>query len=254
MSSQQNLVAFDLETTGLDPSNDRIIDFCFLTLNGELEETERFESLLNPGIPIPAETTEIHGITDQDVQKSPRFSEFADRIQQLVDHSVLIAHNSRFDIAVLHHELVRAGKPGLRATHPSIDTLEIERLVNSNTLSAAYKRYYGEPFEGAHRAAGDALATIAVLKAQMKTHKTELPESMSLLKTPELHRWAGKEHKESLDHERRFYRDSEGVIRFAFGQHRGAKAVSQPNVLKWMLRAQFPKDTKQVAQEILDSL
>lgn len=245
------LVAFDLETTGLETANARIVEFCFVTLGPQLEEQERFESLVNPGIPIPPETAEIHGITDQAVADRPRFEQFAPRIQDLVHDAVLIAHNARFDVAVLHNELTRAGQAGLAVTHPTIDTKVVETIVNSHALEATYRRYRGQPLEGAHRAATDVLATVAVLRAQRTVHADVLPQRLDDLQTDRLLRWAGKSGKTFLDHERKFYSEEDGVVRFNFGKHRGEPATRHPDYLRWMLSKDFKPDTTRLINDIL---
>lgn len=245
------LLAFDLETTGLDTGNDRIIEFCFIALNEELEKVGSYHSLVNPQQPIPPESSEIHGITDADVAECAPFQAHAKRIQGLVEKSTLIAHNGVFDMAVLNAELVRAGCKGLSPSHPLIDTLTIERYVNSHKLEDAYERYEGQRFDHAHRADADTLATVAVLRGQRRVHGSKLPESLSELTSQTIKKLAGHEEKEFLDHDRRFYRDAEGVIRFNFGQHRGDEVSARRGYLEWMLRREFSQDTLQVVKSLL---
>ncbi|HIB69220.1 MAG TPA: 3'-5' exonuclease [Phycisphaerales bacterium] len=245
------LLAFDLEATGLDTGNDRIVEFCFLSLDDNLEVSGRYQSLVNPGVPIPAESTEIHGITDQDVAQALPFASHARRIQALVDQCILVAHNGIFDMALLNAELQRAGEKGISPTHPLIDTLAIERYVNSHKLEDAYKRYEGKGFEDAHRAEADTRATVAVLRGQLRVHGDRLPESLEGLVAQEIQSLAGYEFKEYLDHDHRFYRDAEGVIRFNFGQHRGDDVADRRGYLEWMLRREFSNDTLNVVKQLL---
>lgn len=247
------LLAFDLETTGLDSGNDRIIEFCFVSLDTDLQVTGRFHSLVNPERPIPPDNSEIHGLTNADVDAMPTFRYHAKRIQSLVDQSILVAHNGSFDMAVLNAELQRAGLKGLTPSHPMIDTLLIERYVNSHKLEAAYQRYVGAPFEGAHRAEADTMATVAVLRGQRQVHGAMLPSLASDLVTDEIKRLAGHEIKTYLDHDRRFYRDQEGVVRFNFGQHRGDEVYARRGYLEWMLRREFSTDTLKVVKSLLKS-
>lgn len=249
------LLAFDLETTGLDTGQDRIIEFCFLSLTEDLEINGRYHSLVNPERAIPPESSEIHGITDADVREKAPFKAHAHRIQELVKQATLIAHNGAFDMAVLNAELVRAGFQGLSPTHPLIDTLIIERYVNSHKLESAYERYEGKPFEQAHRADSDTEATVAVLRGQLRTHKNRLPQGLEQASASHIRRLAGHEEKEYLDHDHRFYRDNDGVVRFNFGQHRGEQVSAAKGYLEWMLRREFSEDTLRVVKAILnDSL
>lgn len=247
----KRLIAFDLETTGLDTGNDRIIEFSFIVLDEGLEVVERHTALVNPERPIPPESTAIHGLTDADVSTQPTFAHFAEKIQDLVKDSILIAHNGGFDLAVLNAELLRAGFSGLPPTHPLIDTLLIERYVNSHKLQEVYERYEGKPLDDAHRAENDTLATVAVLRAQHQRHPNKLPESVYSLVTDEIRRRAGHEQKEYLDHDRRFYRDDAGCIRFNFGQHRDEDVRQRRGYLEWMVRRDFSQDTLRVVKQIL---
>ncbi|MFA7480108.1 MAG: 3'-5' exonuclease [Vulcanimicrobiota bacterium] len=247
------LLAFDLETTGLDAGKDRIIEFCFVSLTPDLQITGRYHSLVDPQIPIPPENSEIHGITDAEVAGLPAFSAHAQRIQSLLSQATLIAHNGAFDMAILNAELVRCELAGLTPSHPMIDTLLIERYVNSHKLEAAYRRYTGRTFEGAHRAEADTLATIEVLRGQKRQHPDFLPAETHRLVSDEIKKLAGHELKEYLDHDRRFYRDLEGVVRFNFGQHRGDPVQKRRGYLEWMERREFSADTKKVVKLLLKS-
>ena len=248
-----HLLAFDLETTGLDTGKDRIIEFCFISLTPDLRVTGRFQSLVNPEMPIPPENSEIHGITDADVADLPPFSAHAKRIQELISQSTLIAHNGGFDMAVLNAELMRSGLPGLKPSHPLIGTLLIERYVNSHKLEAAFERYTGRAFTDAHRAEADTVATIEVLRGQRAKHTNLLPGEPHDLVTDQIKKLAGHELKEFLDHDRRFYRDTEGVVRFNFGQHRGDEVQKRRGYLEWMVRREFSDDTLQVVKTLLKS-
>lgn len=247
----KRLLAFDIEATGLDTGNDRIVEFCFLALDENLEICGRYQSLVNPEMPIPPESTEIHGITDEEVEGFAPFATHADRIQGLVDKCILVAHNGIFDMAILNAELQRSGRKGLSPTHPLIDTLAIERYVNSHKLEETYKRYEGKGFEDAHRAEADTRATVAVLRGQMRNHTDRLPDHLEGLMVQEIQSLTGYELKEYLDHDRRFYRDAEGVERFNFGQHRGDDVADRRGYLEWMLRREFSTDTLNVVKQLL---
>src|SRR5205085_2362577 len=138
-----------------------IVEFCFIELDAAdpgLRELARWTELVNPQMPVPPETTEVHGITDDMVREKPPFTHFAARIQALVQDAVLVAHNHKYDLEILSRELVRAGQSGLRPNHPCIDTQRVESTVNSHSLAATYERYHAQPMEGAHRSAADTAA------------------------------------------------------------------------------------------------
>lgn len=247
------LVAFDLETTGTDPQRDRILEFCFIELDAQFNELGRWGRLVNPGMKIPEESIAIHGITDDMVADKAPFSSHAKRIHELVKDAVLIAHNHRFDVQFLHNELVASGQPGLAADHPCIDTLQIERNVNSHRLMACYERYMGRPFDGAHRSEADTVAMVEVLRKQVEVHKDVLPEGVQGLTTDALHQHFNPEAdtRSWLDHGHRFYKDGDGVVRFGFGKHRDAPASDHTDYLLWMRDRDFPEDAKKVVNDVL---
>ncbi len=247
------VVAFDLETTGLDVEKDRIIEFCFIILDDDLNPADTHSSLVNPGMPIPQESVAVHGITDDMVADAPPFSHFARRIQSLIKDKVLVAHNHRFDMGFLNAELQRAGMAGVAVNHPCIDTLTIEHFVNSHRLEDTYTRYSGKSLEGAHRSEADTLATVEVLRGQRRVHGDRLPTDLEglLHKNIDRLRNPDREPREWLDHGRRFYRDGSGVARFAFGKHRDAAVADHPDYLDWIIRSDFPPDTKGVAHRLM---
>ncbi|MGB1586399.1 MAG: exonuclease domain-containing protein [Thermoplasmatota archaeon] len=251
------VVAFDLETTGVDAEKDRIVEFCFIELNENLEEQGRWSKLINPGIPIPQETIDIHGITDEMVADQPGFAHHASRIQKLVDGAVLVGHSVRFDVGFLHNELIRAGQKGLDVNHPTIDTVQIERNVNSHRLAACYERYTGQTLDDAHRSEADIAATVDVLRHQRQVHAAKLPADLDGLIGPRLHRHFNPDDqsKEWLDHGRKFYREG-ATTYFAFGKFRGqaidAGNADHTSYLSWMRDRDFPEDTKAVAIKLLD--
>lgn len=259
------LVAFDLETTGLEVERDRVLEFCFIELDEQLQEKGRWSRLVDPGMPVSAEIEALTGISTAMVQGQPPFSAHAARIQGIVKGATLIAHNSSFDVPFLSMELQRAGQPGLAPDHPCIDTLVIERHVNSHRLAEVYKRYVGKPFDGGHRSEADVEATVEVLRRQRATHAAVLPgPDLADLVVANVDRHFGGDQRVRhwLDHGRRFYRDVSGTIHFGFGPYRGCPAIQvhtckagnnghHEEFLRWMLRRDFPSETKATVDMIL---
>jgi len=257
-----HVVAFDLETTGLDGEHARIVEFCFIELDEGLNELSRWTELVNPGFPIPPDTVKVHGITDAMVAGRPHLRAFAPRIQALVQDAVLVAHNHKFDLEILSRELQRAGQVGLRPNHPCIDTQRIESFVNSHSLAATFTRYVGQPFDGAHRSQADTAACVEVLRRQRAKHADKLPPDLEGLLVPNLEKRArpDREQRNWLDHGRRFYADAKGLIRFGFGRYRdcpalqvhacprefgGLREASHTDYLAWMRdKTDFPVDVK----------
>lgn len=268
--SPVKLVAFDLETTGLDPGRDRVLEFCFVELDPGLRELGRWGRLVDPGVPVSKEIEELTGISTAMVQGQPPFSSHARRIQRLAEDAVLVAHNHAFDLPFLDMELRRAGQPGLAPDHPCIDTLVIERHVNSHRLAEVYRRYVGKPFEGAHRSEADVLATVEVLRRQRDAHAHALPgagESLRDLLAPnvDLHFGGDKRVRRWLDHAHKLYAGPDGVARLSFGPYRGCPAVQvhacpggaeghHAEFLRWMLRRDFAPETKATVEALLRTM
>lgn len=261
------LVAFDLETTGLEAGRDRVLEFCFVELGPGLEELGRWTRLVDPGIPVSAEIERLTGISTDMVKGQPPFAAHAPRVQALVRDAVLVAHNGAFDIPFLDMELRRAGQPGLKPDHPCIDTLAIERHVHSHRLADVYRRYVGAPLDGGHRSAADVQATVEVLRRQRAAHAAVLPAGgadLSALVTTSVDRHFGGDSRVRrwLDHGHRFYGDGEGTVRFGFGPYRGCPAIGwhackagndghHEEFLRWMLRRDFPEETRQTVHMLL---
>lgn len=238
-------MAFDLETTGLDPETDRIVEFAFILLDAGLEELDRWHGLIHPGRPIPTSASDVHGITDQDVADHPRFDHVAPLVQTLVDDAILMAYNHGFDKAFLHAELVRAGGHGIADKHPFIDPMEhFKRFepTTRNTLGHSVEHYLGRDLDGAHRAIHDTQAMVEVFCCQWETH----PQMGTSLEDVLV------EHKDWLDPGRKVYRDAAGTARFGFGKHTGQPVAENQSYAEWMLGADFDEATKRVLREHLD--
>ena len=161
------LVFFDLETTGINIVKDRIVEISYVKVftNGKVETRTR---RINPGMPIPPESTAIHGITDEDVKDSPTFKEIAKSLATQIEGCDLAGYNSnRFDIPMLAEEFLRAGVDIDLNRRKFIDVQTIFHKMEQRTLSAAYKFYCNKSLENAHTAEADTLATYEVLKAQL---------------------------------------------------------------------------------------
>lgn len=155
------VIVLDLETTGLDVRRDRIVQVGAVAMLGQqILDEPRLDQLIDPGIPIPASATRIHGLGDADVARAPRFADFAQTLRELVSAHVVVGHNVGFDLAVLRHEAARAGvtwhdPPALDvaqlvgALEPTLPDLGLETVAS----------LLGVTIDGRHRALGDALAT-----------------------------------------------------------------------------------------------
>lgn len=240
-----HLVALDTETCALGPGRDRIVQFCAVELDEDLNIVSEWTELVHPGRRIPAAATAVHGITDDMVRGKPQFDHFAARLRALFRHdTVFIAYNAGFDFGVLNGEFARCGVPVLPVEQPILDPLQIERKVTSRSLGPTYQRYMGKPLENAHTADADTHAMIEVLRAQRRVHADKLP-----LFLDELVDWPGQ----PIRPKRRshLYKDEAGVVRLGFGKHQGKAAAEVPEYLAWMLEEDFPERTKKQVRRVL---
>lgn len=236
-------IALDIETTGVDPRRDRIVELHLREVTWPLLYPKwAFSVLLNPGIPIPEEAAKVHGFTDQDVALCPMFHSIAARVQSLLRGAVIIAYNGRrFDVPLLHHELRRAGCPGLPVDQPIIDPYEIFVQDHPRSLTGALRHYAGEEHDGAHGAEADVDAMIKVLGAQLLKHPA--PDVLQRALHPD---------KKPVALGGVFYEDADGIIRFGFGQHRDRPIACHPEYLAWMLRQDFDATAKNIARTTLN--
>ena len=237
---------FDLETTGIDISKDRIVEIAIFKVfpNGNKESKTW---LVNPTIPIPAETTAVHGITDEKVANEPTFAELASTIYNMIKDSDLAGFNSdRFDIPLLAEELLRAGVDFDMKNRVSVDIQTIFHKKEERTLGAAYKFYCGETLENAHSAEADTMATYEILKSQYDRYD-DLPQDMKSLSEYTT-------RKKTADFAGFIIIDKDGDEAFSFGKHKGVKVdkvlETEPGYFSWIQNAEFPLYTKKVLTAI----
>lgn len=250
MSLQLNRpIAFiDLETTGVNLSTDRIVEIAIIKIMPD-ETRQKKRKLLNPEMPIPQASSDIHGITDAMVKDAPTFKQASNELKQFIENCDLAGYNSnRFDIPLLMEEFLRAGITVDLSTRRMVDVQHIFYTMEPRTLSAAYKYYCEKELTAAHSAEADIEATIEVLYSQLKRYP-QLGNSVdSVLKL------IGED--KVIDYARRFVFDDKGHEVFNFGKHKGRPVVdvlkSEPQYYDWMMRGDFPLHTKQKLTEILN--
>ena len=242
----QPLVFFDLETTGLNISTDRIVQISLYKLFPD-GHSESFTSLVNPTIPIPKESSDVHHITDEDVKDLPTFKEIGRKVAQFITGCDLAGYNSnKFDIPMLSEEFYRWDINIDLHRCKFVDVQNIFHKMEQRTLSAAYMFYCGKDLTAAHSADGDTMATYEVLMAQLEKYPTLGKTVKELSEFTTMHK--------NADFAGRIGYDDKGNEIFNFGQHKG-KLVKQvfdqfPNYYTWMMQGDFAQDTKRVITAI----
>lgn len=240
------LVFFDLETTGIDITKDRIVEISYVKVfpNGK-EESKTMR--INPERPIPPESTAIHGITDDDVKDCPTFKAVAKTLAAQIDGCDLAGYNSnRFDIPLLAEEFLRADVNIDLNRRKFVDVQTIFHKMEQRTLSAAYKFYCNKTLENAHTAAADTMATYEVLQAQLDRYP-ELQNDIAFLSD-------FSSYNNNVDFAgRMIYNDKKEEV-FNFGKFKGRLVEdvlkNEPGYYAWMMNSDFPLNTKQKLTEI----
>lgn len=252
LTLQRPLIMLDLETTGLDIAKDRIIQIGMIKMNPDGSETA-FKAFVNPEIPIPAESSAIHGLKDEDVKDAPTFEQQADEIAAFIGDGDLAGYNSnKFDIPVLAEAFLRAGHSFSLKNRACIDVQNIFHKMEQRTLAAAYLFYCNKAMENAHDALVDTQVTLDVFKAQLDRY-ADLPKT-----TKELADFTRMGTNEWADFAGRLSRNAAGVLCYNFGKHKG-KTVQQvdaeePGYFGWMMNADFPLYTKMLLKEEMETV
>ena len=263
------LVFFDLETTGTKVGVDRIVEMAMVKLMPDGTVIKKPEApgrehriLVNPEMPIPLESSLIHGVYDEDVKDAPTFDRIAPGLLKWLHGCDLGGFNSnRFDVPMLAEEFLRVGIDfGLEGRH-LIDVQNVFHRMEQRTLRAAYKFYCDKDLEGAHEALQDTLATVDVFLAQLERYKDKtvldsrgetvgpVPSDMEELAT-------FCRMRNNADLMGRLVYDDEGEVVFQFGKHTGKRVrevlQKDPGYFGWMMQGDFPRYTKRILQKVKD--
>lgn len=240
------IVFFDLETTGVDTSKDRIVEISLIKVMPDGEEITKTR-LINPGMPIPPSATAIHGITDEDVKDCPMFQQIAKSLEQFIRGCDFGGFNSnRFDLPLLVEEFMRAGVDVDFKRRKFVDVQNIFHKKEQRTLVAAYKFYCDKDLTAAHSAEADTRATYEVLQAQLDRY-LDLENDIDALAEYSA-------RGETVDYAGRIVYDEKGVEVFAFGKYKGRSVTEifsmEPSYYDWMMKGDFPLYTKKVITEL----
>ncbi|HOO94194.1 MAG TPA: 3'-5' exonuclease [Proteiniphilum sp.] len=241
------IVFFDLETTGINITHDRIVEISFLKVhpNGKEEIKSR---RINPEMPIPPQATAIHGITDEDVKDCPTFKQVARSLAEQLEGCDLAGFNSsRFDVPLLAEEFLRAGVDFDMSKRKFVDVQIIFHKKEQRTLEAAYTFYCNKKLDDAHSAEADTIATYEVLKSQLDRYPDLINDVEALSKEY-------SSFNNNVDFAGRIIYNDKGVEVFNFGKHRGKPVMEvlakEPSYYSWMMEGDFPLNTKQVLTKI----
>jgi DNA polymerase-3 subunit epsilon len=246
------LAVFDLETTGVNITKDRIVEIAIIRIDPDGTETS-YCRRVNPGIPIPEEISAIIRITDNDVKNEPKFEEIAHEVVSFIGNSDLAGYNSnKFDIPVLAEELMRIGSDFDISQRRFIDVQNIFHRMEQRTLSAAYQFYCNKNLDNAHSALYDTKATLDVLLAQLERYES-ITNDISFLAD-----FSKGSSFNLLDFAGRLTLNENNEAVYNFGKHKG-KTVKEvmtiePGYYGWMLDADFPLYTKQCLRKEMERI
>lgn len=246
LNLKRPIVFFDLETTGISVSKDRIVEISIIKVFPDAHEEVRTYRV-NPEMPIPPESTAIHGISDADVSDCPRFREIARTVAALFEGSDVAGYNSnKFDIPLLAEEFLRAGIDFDTHKCRFVDVQNIFHKKEKRTLEAAYRFYCDKELTDAHSAEADARATYEVLKSQLDRYPDLLNDVAFLSDYTTMTR--------NVDLNGRMVYNDNGEEVFNFGKYKGFRVVDvlarDPGFFSWMLNGDFPLETKRILTAI----
>jgi DNA polymerase-3 subunit epsilon len=259
LNLKRPLAFFDLETTGVNVASDRIVEISIL--KAMPDGSEDVKTLrINPGMPIPLESSLIHRIYDEDIRNERTFKQAGEELARFLDDCDLAGYNSnRFDIPVLMEEFLRAGIDFDIENRHFVDVQNIFHQMEQRTLKAAYQFYCGKDIENAHSAEADIKATYEVLKAQIERYENQnWEDKKGIVSQPvqnnieALHAFTNL--NKPVDFASRMVYNEDGVEVINFGKHKGRPVEdvfqSEPSYYNWMLNGDFPLYTKLCLEKI----
>jgi len=261
LNLKRPLAFFDIESTGINVSSDRIVEISIL--KAMPDGTEQVKTLrINPEMPIPLEASLVHGIYDEDVAHEPTFKQVGEELSRFLDDCDLAGYNSnKFDIPMLVEEFLRAGVDFEVDNRHFVDVQNIFHQMEQRTLKAAYQFYCGKTLENAHSAEADIRATYEVLLAQVERYENKEWEDRRGNKSkpvqndvPALHAFTSQ--NKWADLAGRLVYDDKGNEIFNFGKHKGRTCEevfkTEPSYYAWMMQGDFALTTKKKLSQIWD--
>ena len=259
LNLKRPIAFFDLETTGLNIMHDRIVEVSVLRINVNGTQEQRTWRI-NPGIPIPPETTAIHGISDADVANEKTFKQAAPEIAKFFGGCDLAGYNIlKFDLPMLVEEFIRAGVNFDPKDRQLIDVMNIFMKMEPRTLKGAYRFFLNKELDNAHSANADTFATYEVLMAMLDRYKdTEYTDFKGVTSKPivndmtELAQFSS--HHQNADLMGQIVYDEQGKAVFKFGKHKDERVEDvfrkEPQYYDWIMKSDFPEYTKRVVTQL----
>ena len=261
----KDIVFFDIESTGLNILQDRIIQIALIKYHADNSPATELELMINPGIPIPKESQDVHGISADMIADKPHFKEVAQKIYSFIADADLAGYNSdRFDVPMLLEELYRSGLTLDMTDRKSIDVQKIFYRMEPRTLRAALKYYCDKELVDAHDALADVRATVEVLRGQITMYqgvdhedgdgfitKEQIKNDMNAI-------YEFTSDKRHVDFTNRLKRTEEGDVIFNFGKymnHRVKDVIKKDrNYFHWIMEKDFSSQVKTTIHGIMDDI
>ncbi len=247
---ERPIIFFDLETTGVDITRDRIVEISMLKVLPDGTEEVKTRRI-NPEMPIPADATAVHHITDDDVKDCPTFRQIARSLKAFMEECDFGGFNSnRFDLPLLVEEFFRVGVEVDFSQARFIDVQNIFHKREERTLVAAYRFYCDKELTAAHAAEADTRATYEVLLGQLERYSDLANDVESLAEYSTRSRTA--------DYAGRIGFDDAGKEIFLFGKYKGQRVEElfrrEPSYFDWMMNGDFTRNTKSVIEKIKERI
>ena len=248
------LAVFDLETTGVDPDKDRIVQIAIIRIEPGGRRTT-FETLVNPEMPIPPGATKVHGISDDQVSDQPTFAQIHREVEEYLKDAVLAGFNSiNFDTPLLMAEMKRVDADFDLKGVKQLDAMRIFHTMERRDLTSAFRFYCDEELVDAHSALADTEATLAILDAQIGRYD-DVPNEVE-----ELHRFCNPHEGKYVDSRRKFIWNEDDAAVFTFGKYKDqtidevCKDQRGRGYLEWMLGKDFNEEVKDILRSALDGV
>lgn len=259
LNLKRPLAFFDLETTGLSITSDKLIEISILKVYPDGNEEQKTWRI-NPEMPIPEDSIRFHGLTDEDVKDAPTFKEVGHDISRFLQSCDLAGYNAlKFDIPMLVEEFLRHDIPFDLSNRNMIDVQNIFMKMEPRTLKGAYRFFCQKELEDAHSAAADTKATYEILQAQLDRYVDAVYEDAAGNQSKPvsndidaLHRFSSHHRNADLNGQIILNENDQEV--FNFGKHKG-KTVEEvftvePAYYNWMMKGDFPLFTKKLITSI----